>query len=958
MLNPEIIKKVLNEIRKRAVNYEYFFDQLKSPEWIEPLGNEGMFRDPPPPERKENYISFPFWPESRYLVRMASKSPERVLEVILNIPETENVRVHEDLAEAACAMPPELAARWIKKDINWIKSQPHLYFLPKTYGKLISHLARGGQVDDALNLARTLLTVLPATEEDVEGENDLIPSEPRIRFDVWYYEQILKKHIPDLVMTASEDALMLLCDLLVDVIRFTEGVKENEVAEDYSYIWRPAIEDHDQNHIHGLNDLLVTAVRNAADALIETKGKIIIEFVEKQSFKVFHRIGLYLRRKWPTVDPYGTANLIVNPNVFDDIHLHHEFFHLLKEQFNKLPHKTKEVYLKLIAYYCNLNEWSDFEEREYGHRPSLQETESYIRRWQYKKLWPIQAFLDLKWQNLFTSFKDEFGELDHPDFHSYMSSVWVGPISPKDVEDLKSMEIEELISFLDSWRPSGDPMAPSPEGLGRELTALVSSEPERFSIETKQFEKLDPTYVRALLSGFREALKQQKSFQWTPILDLCRWVIDQPREIPERKGEYMDIDPDWGWTLKTIADLFSVAFELDAIPFDLRTAAWEVLKPITDDPDPTTEHEEQYGGSNMDPATLSINTTRGVAMHTVVYYALWIRRHIEEAPDRNERVARGFEEMPEIREILENHLDPKIDPSLAIRAVYGQWFPWLVILDKRWVDQNITKIFPMDKTLRNLHDAAWVTYIDYCRPYDNVLDLLRGEYNHAIDRIGTFSEYRQLPVKHDEHLVEHLLTYYWRGELNIDDPDGLLARFYMKAPEELRGQAIEFIGRSLYKTKETVEPEILDRLKRLWEKRINVIHTTTPPIITTEFVGFGWWFASAKLDDSWAISQLKDVLELMDDISPDHLVVERLAELSKVMPLLAVECLILIVKSNTKRWRIRHFVKHMQIIIAAALQSTDDSTREVAESLVESLGASGNLDFRNLLSGIDSLGET
>jgi len=955
MPNPEIIKKALNEIRKRTVNYEYFFDQLKSPEWIEPLYSEGMFQHPPPPERKEDYISYPFWPESRYLVRMASKSPEQVLEVILKIPETENVRVHEDLAEAACAMPPELAAKWVKKEIDWIRSQQHLYFLiPEIHGKLISHLARGGQVDDALNLARTLLTVLPTTEEDLEAENYSIPSEPRIRFDIWYYEQFLKKHIPDLVITAGEDALTLLCDLLVKAIRFTEGIKENEEAEDHSYIWRPAIEEHEQNHMDGLIDLLVSAVRDTADALMETKGKIIIEIVEGQTFKVFHRIGLHLRRKWSNVDPDGTANLIVNPSVFDDIHLHHEFFHLLKEQFNKLPPERKEAYLKLIAHDGILKEWSDFEEQEYGHRPSQQETEINVRRWQYKKLWPIQAFLDIEWQSLFTSFKDEFGELDHPDFHIYMSSAWVGPTSPKVVEDLKSMKIEEIISFLDSWKPSRDPMSPSPEGLGRELTALVSLEPERFSIETEQFEKLDPTYVRALLSGFREALKQNKSFQWEPILGLCHWVIDQPREIPERKGKYMDIDPDWGWTRKTIADMFSVAFESDAIPFDLRNVVWEVLKPITDDPDPTTEHEEQYGGSNMDPAMLSINTTRGVAMHSMVRYALWIKRHIEEAPYRKESVDRGFEEMPEIREILENHLDPNIDPSLAIRAVYGQWFPWLVILDKRWVDQNITKIFPMGETLRNLHDAAWVTYIDYCRPYDNVLDLLRGEYNHAIDRIGTFSEYHQLPVKHDKRLVEHLLTYYWRGELDIDDPDGLLARFYMKAPEELRGQAIEFIGRSLYKTKETVEPKILDRLKRLWEKRINVIHTTTPPIITTEFVGFGWWFASAKLDDSWAISQLKDILELMGDTSPDHLVVERLAELSKVMPLLAVECLVLIVKSNKERWRIRRFVKHMQIIIAAALQSTDDSTREVAESLIESLGASGHLEFRNLLSGRDS----
>ncbi|WMW22750.1 hypothetical protein RE476_02710 [Methanolobus mangrovi] len=951
MPKPEIIEKALNQIRKRAVNYVYFFNHLTSPEWIEPLYSNGMFQHPPLPEQEEGYISFPPWPESRYLVRMASKSPELVLSTIIKIPETENIRVHEDFAEAALAMPPDLAVRLIKKEIDWIKSQQHLYFLPEIYGKLISHLARGGQVNYALNLARTLLAVNPTMRKYKEENISLMPSSPFIRFDIWYYEQILKNNMPDLVITAKEDALKLLCDLLVDVIRFSDE-STDETVEEYSFIWRPAIEEHDQNHrIHEINDLIVSAVRDVADELIETNGKIVLEIIEGQTFKLFKRIGLYLRRKWPEIDPDGTANLVINPNVFDDIHLHHEFYLLVAEQFDNFSPMVQKAYLDMIKQAVDVGKKFDLREREYGNQPHTEEIESYVRRWQYKKLWPIQAFLDQEWREQFNTLKGEFGELDHPEFYSYFSKGWVGPISPKAIEDLKSMNIDELISFLNSWSPSESPMSASPEGLGRQLTELVSLEPEPFSIEAGRFENLDPTYTRALLSGFRDALKQKKTFQWLPVLDLCHRIIDQTREILERKIEDMDTDPDRGWTRKVIADLLEIAFKLNMIPFDLRTAAWDVLSPITDDPDPTMEHEEKYGGSNMSPAMLSINTTRGAAMRAVMRYALWIRKHIEETTDSKERVDSGFEEMPEVRDVLERHLDPNLDPSLAIHSVYGQWFPWLVLLDEKWAAQNTTKIFPMD---RNLHDAAWRTYIVYCKPYDNVLDLLREEYSRAIDNIESLSEDQKPLFNYDKNLVEHTMTYYWRGKLDIDEPDGVLTRFFTKAPEEFRGQAIEFIGRNLYNSKESIDSEILKRLKKLWETRINAIRATKKDNINTELVSFGWWFVSAKFDDDWAISQLEDLIELTNGkIDPDHLVIERLAELSKTMPLFTVKCLAQIFESDKNKWRIHSFVDHMRIIIGTALKSTDDVAYKTAAEFVDRLLASGYLDFRDLLTETD-----
>ena len=115
MIRPETLAKALREIEKGYAQYQYFFDTRNSPAWLEPLSENGFFKNPPAPVRDGQYISFPPWPESRYLVRMA-RSPEAqetVLRIALAIPATENSRVHDDLADIALSLPPQQSARLV-----------------------------------------------------------------------------------------------------------------------------------------------------------------------------------------------------------------------------------------------------------------------------------------------------------------------------------------------------------------------------------------------------------------------------------------------------------------------------------------------------------------------------------------------------------------------------------------------------------------------------------------------------------------------------------------------------------------------------------------------------------------------------------------------------------------------------------------------------------------------------
>jgi hypothetical protein len=391
-------------------------------------------------------------------------------------------------------------------------------------------------------------------------------------------------------------------------------------------------------------------------------------------------------RVFPDAAPTLVTEHLLDQKLLDAVWCQNEYRHLLKERFDLLSPEERERWLGLIEKGPPANE----EAPEVGEQLSPDDVEREALAWRRERIAPVIASLPVSWRERHETLVKDLATAT--DFSPVSISWSYGPTSPKNAEDLRSMRMDEIVAFLNTWQWSGDPMM-SPEGLGRELTALVASEPKPFATDTSQFQGLDPTYVRAFLSGLRDAAKEKRAFSWPPVLNLCRWVMEQPREIPGRESRRLDRDPGWVWTRKTIASLLSGGFEREAgpaeLPFELRSSVWNVLKPITDDPNPTPEDEARHGGSNMDPATLSINTTRGEAMHAVVRYALWVRRHLEKEPDGRERISRGFNDMREVLDVLNAHLDPEEDPSLAIRAVYGQWFPWLVLLDREWAVTNV-----------------------------------------------------------------------------------------------------------------------------------------------------------------------------------------------------------------------------------------------------------------------------
>lgn len=928
-------------------HYRYFFDRLENPEWLEPLWERGFFKRPPEPIQEEGgRVFYPLWHEAKYLARMAKHKPDLVAEIIQQMGATDNSFVIHDLLDALLAVPSDVSVRLVEKVELWARF-PEGWLADKV-GQLINRWAKEGQVKEALRVVRTLLEVLPRERNGEVVLSAGFRRRPEVvaRFDEWQYEKILKEYYPQLVEAGGMDALQVLCELLEKAIDVKQG--RESAPDDNSYIWRPAIEDHEQNWNSRLWDVLVVAIRDSAERIIQS-GQATIEeavnFLEQRRWKVFQRIALHLLRVFCEQAETLAMERLMNRALLEDFQVHHEYALLLREYF---PSLSQEAQATILG-------WIEAAPDEEGYRrqaeatgavPSDEEIISYREIWQLQLLaWIGRENLPPEWQARYQTLVERHGEIPHPEFLVYNTGIIVGPISPKSVDELKAMSVAEIVEFLRGWvPPEGIFGTPTPEGLGRVLADAVVDAPERFALEARRFQGLGPTYVRHLLFGLWESLRQNKSFDWAPVLDLCQWVVEQPREIEGRRVKPTEADPDWGPTRGVIADL--LADGSVSLPIQFRDQVWRILKPLTQDPDPTPEDESRYLSSNWDTATRSINTVRGKAMHAVVRYALWVRRYIESQPDAESRLSRGFDEMPEVREVLEAHLDVVQEPSLSVRAVYGWWFPWLALLDLEWAWAHTVRIFPTNPGEEAFFDSAWITYLAFCEPYNQMLEVLREQYRYAIDRIGSHHDDTRLPANPDHRLAEHLMVFYWRGLLSPDDL--LFTTFWEKAPVSLRGHALRFIGQALRRTEEAIPPEILERLKNLWEMRLENAKSAQQSLDHMhEMAAFGWWFVSDKFDRDWAMAQLLESLRLAKRTDPDHWVLEHLIRTVKTHPVQSVQCLKIIVEECREMWTLYAGEEEIRQILSVALQNPN--TRKTAEGIVHYLGSRGFLEFRELL---------
>lgn len=946
------VSELKDKIPCNSVTLGYFFDRLDKPDCLSLLNKKGFFGNPIPPlEHPDGGVSFPYWAQMAYLVKM-SKIPSRqdqVLKICLGI-ETENINIQTQALEVALSLPPKMSVQLVKHSYKWL-DRINSWFHPEKYGQLIVHLAGGGQKKEVLELASKVLAVKADPRKPAEIEGHAFPYEPIALFDDWHYEQILEKNYPSFVDLVGLDAIKLLLSILESFIALSDSDRKAGSKDDYSEIWRPAIEDHSQNHKHGVRDLLITAIRESYERYLKSHPNQILTIVrdlESRKLNIFRRLSLHLLRLFPKGAKKKITQVLMDKREFDGkSRLTHEYYLLAETHGNMLSKAQRDEIWSWIMSGADIEIYKNWRIQN-GHKPTDEEISKYVKNWQLYHLIPFKS-IDKEWEKYFDSLVGVVGQPEYPSFSSWSSGGSWGYTSIVSSEQLKKMDTDKVVDFLKNWQPPvNDPLDRSREGTGRELTGQVSVAPERWLKSVSAFSQLDPTYVRSLLVGYRDALKQEKTFNWKPILDLCEVILSKPVKIKGRKptAPFGD-DPDWSWCRNTIVELLDEGMKKHKgqVSVDLRSQVWKIVEKLTEDPNPTPEHEKEYLASHNDPLSLAINSTRGDAMGAAIQYGVWLKESVSK---ENQKAWSFKKEAPELLESLDFHLKITNEPSLAIRAIYGEKLGTLTWLDKAWVKSREGIIFPEAKEEQKYFDAAWETYITFVNPFKELLRMLKKQYRRALQEAGSHADTKHHLESPDQRLAQHLMVFYWVGEIDFGK-DGLIDDFFKTVSPSLRGEAIEFIGRNL-KNAPDISSDIKTRLKKLWERRLKAVKNMKKNKDNLqELAGFSWWFASDKYNDKWLLDQLIVLLKLGSNIEGDHLVMEKLVQVVQQYPLEAIQVTKLMIDTDKKGWGVLSWKEELQEVIKTASSSTNKRAISLAQEFVNRLAAKGYLEFKSLV---------
>ena len=242
--------------------------------------------------------------------------------------------------------------------------------------------------------------------------------------------------------------------------------------------------------------------------------------------------------------------------------------------------------------------------------------------------------------------------------------------------------------------------------------------------------------------------------------------------------------------------------------------------------------------------------------------------------------------------------------------------------------------------------TAWESYLTGCSPYNEIFGILRSEYLYSVINIDSTDQKTNF-FDCDYRIAEHLMILYWRGKIAFDEKDEILEKFFEKSQDELRGHALDFIGRSLDNA-EKIETEVIDRLKLLWQRRLKFAKKNLKNH-KKEMAAFGYWFQSAKFEDEWSIKQLEEALEISGSSDLSYSLIKRLLELSPVHPYDVLICLKIMIANEEDGYRNIGWNDDMKKILFATSKNPDQKIKELAKEIINKLVASGFIDYRELL---------
>ena len=875
-------KERLQELLQINLDARRYFYHKSDERWLDWLWRNGFLNvleeeDPP----LDGFRT----PELDYLLRMAEKRPAQVVDIMLAIPISTDVRSQEvvyGFLRICRALPADQLARVVEKirAERWVPMMEEFDHLDFLYEEMVDKLADAKDFKNFLLLAEAVLAVRPGEET---GDAS------RFRDSPFHLEHLARTKLFEQLATVdpeyAEHALALTTSKLAEIMAESDQFLLFEV--DF-FTLEPGQIDGLQEDARELAVAVKTlAVRLIGERCAESKEvrRIYREYLASlPDSRVIWRFRFYVLSLCPQAfkdDLRSALFRLFEVEQYREIASGAEYERALQKGFPVLSDNDKQGYVhRVIRKFSHLHEYSKYKGSSILSMilPYLNENPALKKRVE-KAGFHLGPHYEPRPDVI-------LGDTGRAEIISPR-----GPISQEEFGQLPVVEIAGKLR--QEWTPGELNAQNSEADFHNPLNAqgmgdlLKDDIPVRLSEYVESaglfFERgvLDQHYTYSYLMGIQEAIKNDRAdaseVEWAGVIELFTTMknfgerVQLERGPRELTGLYASSWlANWDAVHSAMADVLrELLAEQDGLtPVDFgryRDRILEIAGYLLSYPDPSPADEQVEtaqilsGSANetnysvIDPFTMAINSVRGRAFQAFVQFVFQDGKkfHI----DAEVRIS------DDVKALYENVLQK--ENTRALMFLYGHYLPSFYLGDRDWIRKLLPRIFDQEPAQRHLYTAAWEGYLA-----NSLYSALFSEpeiqnlYQRALDLTeGDFPREQKYFKKPDQGIAQHLaLAFMHYEEFGFDHQ--LFKAFWKNDSPKQHAHFVNFIGRSFIsrdKAEESFEfsREVKSRLRELWDRLLKKSEEREV------YKEFGFWINLDKgiFELAWLAKRVRETLE-------------------------------------------------------------------------------------------------
>lgn len=923
----ELVAETLRKIPTLELR-RVFYRSNKNPNWVKPLFEAGAFSAPQEAVVDERgLIREPYWPEIDYLKEMSQFAPEDVVQVLLSLKDSTNSWIRRAVFEIGANIPPNQAALLVPIIIDWGIEGLGFRSDQEAQATMIRNLLTGGEHRAGMRLADLLMRPVAG------GKRKRIITGIE---EYWYGKELLS-----IAKAMTSSGLRQTIGWLIDYEKINEHLTDDF---DITYIARSVIEESD-NESNSIEQSLIDAIFELATDNIRLNPGPTVGFLKRYDTIIVRRTVLAaMNRALEQLSDAGEDTEAALNAAYDliqdipstDSTCKVEYAKLVKTIYDIDPSRLSDILPPIIAAgpYGSADVFRKKLTKDTEEGVSLDDKlKDRTAQWRHRLLAAIgKDYLPEELHETLDKLNGDLGVISNPLTPMISSSsTWVGPVADKSKENLLLMNPEEIIEYLATWKPGESWQRPTHDGQGREITSLLSTNPQIIAGIHSLTDRLRPTYLRALLQGWEAAIKNGITPDWDQLIETASETLNHPDESTfEQEGRDFDDDPNYGYAKKAAMSLLETIARKPkdiTIPDEKMALVADLI--ISLDPEEAwTDYINDAKNSEMDPLTISLNWRWPEYFRALVI----LTTHGKEAPWYNDALLAIDRELA------------RDDTIGASRAVIGERFGNLSHYAPEWLALHKEELIGSSRGQSVNQEIAFTTLLATSGYYNAAFDLIRDAMVAAIlrmDQLKAGWKGRNEPNQLVGSWIIH--AFIW-GHVEYEDP--IVQSFFENSSAENTGDAIGNIAWAFMQA-ETVDADVARKLGELWDLR--VAYVRDHPENIAELNDFYWFIRSNKYESEWWLPRLIEAAQLHNELNTHGMIGEILASAAKDYPHEALEAITLLLNDKPDVDMLKYDLREHAApeIIATCLISGDSDLINKAKKFMNDLGSWGYIDLED-----------